>query len=158
MGIRNRARYRVRIYDEAHLVDRGGFRISWFRIVAAVLLLLLIGAAIGFSIVWYSPIKQSLPGYMKTEERSQTEEAYLKVDSLQVLYEVQQAYLHNLLKVLDPERAPDQLDTTRNAWRLEPDSMSAASEIEQEYLRRMEKAGYKTTAPLNQREDASTEE
>ena len=156
--MRNRPKYRVRIYDEAHLVDRGGFRISWFRVLFMILFLVAVGAAIGFSIVWYSPIKQQLPGYMPPEERSKTEEAYLRADSLQMLYDVHQAYLENLIKIMDPTRKPDNPDTTQHAWRLEPDSLSAASEIEKEFVRRMEKAGYKTSAPVSHHEDPDENE
>ena len=144
--MRNRPKYRVRIYDEAHLIDRGGFRISWFRIISVMFFLVALGAAIGFSVVWYSPIKKQLPGYMPADERTKTEEAYIRVDSLQMLYEVNQAYLDNLLKIMDPTREPDPQDTTSNAWRLEPDSLSAASAIEKEFVKRMRQAGYKTTA------------
>lgn len=147
VAMRTRPKYRVRIYDEAHLIDRGGFRISWFRVLIAVLFLVGVGAVIGFCIVWYSPIKQQLPGYMPADERSKTEEAYIKVDSLQMLYDVHQEYLENLLKVMDPNREPDAPDTTSNAWRLEPDSLSAASEIEKEFVRRMQQAGYNTLPP-----------
>lgn len=145
--MRNRPRYRVSIYDEAHLIDKGSFGISWFRILIAVFFLVLLGAAIGFSIVWYSPIKKQLPGYMPADERTKTEEAYIKVDSLQMLYDIHQEYLENLLKMMNPDRNPDAADTTSNAWRLEPDSLSAASEIELEFIRRMQKAGYYTNAP-----------
>ena len=95
---------------------------------------------------------------MPPEERSKTEEAYLRADSLQMLYDVHQAYLENLIKIMDPTRKPDKPDTTRHAWRLEPDSLSAASEIEKEFVRRMEKAGYKTSAPVSRHEDPEENE
>lgn len=148
--MRNRPRYRVRIFDEAHLIDRGGFRISWFRVLFVALFLVLTGAAIGFSVVWYSPIKKQLPGYMPADERSKTEEAYIRVDSLQMLYEIQKEYLENLLMVMNPAREPELPDTISKAWRLEPDSLSAASEIENEFVKRMQEKGYKTTAPTAQ--------
>ena len=145
--IRNRPRYKVRIYDEAHLIDKSSFRISWIRVLAVIFLLVLLGVAIGFSIVWYSPLKKQLPGYMPADERSKTEEAYIKVDSLQMLYDVHREYLDNLLKVMNPDREPDAPDTTSHAWRLEPDSLSAASEIEKEFIHRMQQAGYNITPP-----------
>lgn len=155
--MRNRSKYRVRIYDEAHLIDRGGFRISWFRIMAVVLFLIALGVGIGMSVIWFSPIKQRLPGYMQTEQRSKTEDAYLKVDSLQELYEVHQEYLNYLLKALDSDRAPDEPDTVKSAWRLEPDSLSSASEIEREFVRRMQKAGYNTSVPEMPNEETNGE-
>lgn len=151
--MRNRPKYRVRIYDEAHLIDRGGFRFTWWRLAAAISLILIIGILIGFSIVWFSPIKRQLPGYLQTEQRSLTEDAYLKVDSLMVLHEVQQEYLQRLLKVLDNEREPDIPDSTDNARPLEPDSLAAASAIEKEFVKRMQQRGYKTVAPALEEND-----
>ena len=145
--MRNRPRYQIRIYDEAHLIDRGSFHISWLKIVGLTLCLVLVGVLIGVSIIWYSPLKKQLPGYMEKDERSKTEAAYQKVDSLQLLYDIHQEYLDNLLRVLDTDRTPEKRDTSNNAWRLEPDSLSSATEIEREFVKRMQKAGYKTLAP-----------
>lgn len=79
---------------------------------------------------------------MPPEQRAKTEESYLKVDSLQELYKVHQAYLDNLVKVLDTDRAPEIPDTVGNPLPFMPDSLIVSSEIELMFLKKMEEAGY----------------
>lgn len=140
--MKRRPRYKFRIYDEAHLVDRGGFSLSWFGMVASLVGIVVLFTAIGLGIVFFTPIKRWLPGYMRNDQRLRTEEAYLKVDSLQQLYTVHQAYLDNLVKVLDTDREPDIPDTVGSAMPLIPDSLMVSSEIELQFMKKMEEAGY----------------
>lgn len=140
--MRKRPKYKVRIYDEAHLVDRGGFTISWPRVVFFGLVVMVVLIGVGIGLVWATPVKKLLPGYMPPAQRAQTEEACLKVDSIQELYKVHQAYLDNLVKVLNTEREPDVPDTAGWALPLVPDSLMVSSEIEREFMKKMEQAGY----------------
>lgn len=140
--MKNRHKYKVRIVDEAHLVDKGGFSLSWPRIVLGSLLMLTVFVALGICIVCFTPVKKLLPGYMRPDQRVRTEEAYLRVDSLQQLYTVHQAYLDNIVKLLDTDREPDIPDTVGVALPLLPDSLMVSSEIEREFMKKMEEAGY----------------
>lgn len=137
-----RPKYKVKIYDEAHLVDRGGFSLTWPRVILFSLFFMVFFIAIGMGIVWFTPIKNRLPGYLRNEERIKTEEAYLKVDSIEQLYTVHQAYLDNLVKILNVDRNPDVADTVARALPLIPDSIMVSSEIEREFMKKMEEAGY----------------
>lgn len=140
--MRRRAKYRVRIYDEAHLVDKGGFSVTWPKVLVASLVVLVVMALLGIGIVTLTPVNRLLPGYMKAEQRHRTEDAYLRVDSLEQLYTLHQAYLDNLIKVLDTDRLPDVPDTAGTAVLLIPDSLMVSSEIEREFMKKMEQAGY----------------
>lgn len=140
--MKKRPKYRVRIYDESHLVDRGGFFVTWFRMGLAAVAIMVFFILIGIGIVWFSPLKKKLPGYMPPEQRARTEDAYLRVDSLQELYRVHQAYLDNIVKLLETERKPDMPDTVGRAIPLVPDSLFVSSEIELEFMKKMEEAGY----------------
>lgn len=140
--MKRRPKYKVRIYDESHLVDRGGFSLTWPRVILFSLAVMVVFISIGIGLVWLTPIKRMLPGYMKPDQRVKTEAAYLKVDSLQDLYTVHQAYLDNLIKVLNTDRAPEEPDTVWNAIPLIPDSLMVSSEIEKEFMKKMEEAGY----------------
>lgn len=140
--MRRRPKYKVKIYDEAHLVDRGGFSLTWPRVILFSLILILIFGGMGVALVWFTPLKNKLPGYLRTEERVKTEQAILRMDSIEQLYTVHQAYLDNLVKVLDTDREPDVPDTVARALPLIPDSIMVSSEIEKEFLKRMEEAGY----------------
>lgn len=140
--MKRRPRYKVRIYDEAHLVDRGEFTLTWPRVVAAALVVMAIFIGIGIGIVWFTPLKGRLPGYLGPEQRMEAEDAILKVDSIRELYKVHQAYLDNLVKVLDTDRQPDEPDTVGQALPLIPDSLMVSSEIELEFMKKMQEAGY----------------
>lgn len=140
--MRRRPKYKVKIYDEAHLVDRGGFSLTWPRVIAFSLMVALFFVSVGIAIVWFTPIKEKLPGYLRNEERLKTEEAFLRLDSIEQLYTLHQAYLDNVVKVLDTDRAPDMPDTVARALPLMPDSILVSSEIEREFMKKMEEAGY----------------
>lgn len=140
--MKNRRKYKVRIVDEAHLVDKGGFSLTWPRMMFVVLGVLVVFVLLGIGIVCLTPVKKLLPGYMRPDQRVRTEEAYLKVDSLEELYKVHQAYLDNLVKVLDTDREPDIPDTVGAALPMIPDSLMVSSEIEKEFMKKMEEAGY----------------
>lgn len=140
--MKNRHKYKVRIYDEAHLVEKGGFSLTWPRLILAFLTVFIVFSAIGISIVCFTPIRKLLPGYLQPDQRVKTEEAYLRIDSLQELYKVHQAYIDNLVKVLDTDREPDVPDTVGLALPMIPDSLMVSSEIEREFMKKMEEAGY----------------
>lgn len=123
-------------------MDRGGFSLTWPRVIIFSLCIMAVFIGIGIGIVWYTPLKNRLPGYLRMEERMKTEQAFLRMDSLEQLYTVHQAYLDNVVKVLDTDREPDMPDTAARALPLIPDSIMVSSEIEKEFLKRMEEAGY----------------
>lgn len=150
-----RPNYKVKIIDESRLVEKGAFSLTRTRVVLTMLCGMLVFIGIGIGIVCLTPVKKLLPGYMKPDQRVRTEEAFMKVDSLQQLYRVQQAYLDNLVKVLDTDRQPDLPDTARAALPLIPDSLMVSSEIEREFMKKMEEAGYVIT--INQDYEESQE-
>lgn len=153
--MKNKPKYKVRIFDEAHLVEKGSFSLTWPRIILATLAVMVVFIAIGVGIICFTPAKKLLPGYMRPDQRVRTEDAYLKVDSLRELYRVHQAYLDNLLKLLDTDREPGVPDTAGMALPLIPDSLMVSSEIEKEFMKKMEEAGYIIT--INQDYEDSSE-
>ena len=140
--MKRKTKYRLRIYDETHLVDKGGFSLSWPGILLVSVAAFIVFVALGIGIVYLTPVKKLLPGYMRADQRVRTEDACLRVDSLEELYILHQAYLDNLIKVLDTDRQPDIPDTVGPALPLIPDSLMVSSEIEREFMKKMEEAGY----------------
>ena len=152
-----RAKYRVKIYDEAHLVDRGSFSVSWLKVALISFGIMVFFIMVGIGIVWFTPLQKRLPGYMPPEQRAKTEESYLRVDSLLELYKVHQAYLDNVVKVLDTDRAPDLPDTVGSPVPFMPDSLLVSSEIELKFLKKMEEAGYVITLNEDYTDDETNE-
>lgn len=156
--MRNRPKYRVKIFDEAHLTDRGSFSVSWWKIGLVSLLVMVFFIFVGIGIVWFTPLQKKLPGYMPPEQRAKTEETYLRVDSIEELYLVHQAYLDNLIKVLDTDRVPDLPDTVGSPLPFMPDSLLVSSEIERKFLKKMEEAGYIITINEDYTDEENNEE
>lgn len=156
MPLKSRPKLKVKFYDEAHLVDRGGFSLTWIKFILASLLIIVVFVGLGISLVWFTPLKKRLPGYLPPEERARIESSYLKVDSLQQLYTVHQAYLDNLVKLLDTKREPDIPDTVARALPMMPDSIMVSSEIELEFMKKMEEAGYIIAITKDYEENDST--
>ncbi|MDE5807808.1 MAG: M23 family metallopeptidase, partial [Muribaculaceae bacterium] len=64
----------------------------------------------GSFIVMLTPLHTLLPGYLKENQRSATEENLLRLDSLRNVYETNQRFIDNYLRITDTDRFP--LDST----------------------------------------------
>ena len=102
--MRARSRYTVIVENESRLENV--FRVSMsplkFALIAAgaTLFIMLLGALILF----LSPAHSILPGYLKESERAESEEQHMRLDSLQSAYDANEAYISNLLNILDSDR------------------------------------------------------
>ena len=148
--MKRRSKYKLKLYDEAHLVERGGIRVSWWGASICALLFMALFIGIGMGIVWYTPIKKRLPGYMVPEQRGKTEVAYIELDSLQKLFQLNQAYLENLQMVLATEPISTSTDTVNKSFPFRPDSLWDPSPEELKFLKKMEAAGYKVELPAQE--------
>ena len=99
-----------------------------------------------------TPIRTLLPGYMKQSERTATEENILRLDSALRVYEYNQAYIDNALRVLDTGRIPaDSAKISANYNEFSPDSLISASPLENKFINMMEereKYNISVLAPL----------
>lgn len=146
------SKLRVSLFDENHLVEKGGFRFSWIWFTILCILYSCVFVGIGMGIIWFTPIKNQLPGYMPVEQRSESEVAVLELDSLEAVYRINQAYIDNVAAILDGKLpAKVKVDTISAAIPLEVDSLLLPSEIEREFVRKMGEKGY-VIADFNSKE------
>lgn len=137
------SKLRVSLFDENHLVEKARFRFSWIWFALISILFCCLFVAIGMGIIWYTPVKNQLPGYMPVEQRSESEIAVLELDSLEAVYRINQAYIDNVAAILDGDLpATLKEDTISAAIPLEVDSLLLPSEIEREFVRKMSEKGY----------------
>lgn len=134
--------YRIRIDDEAHLETKVDATISGVRLCllsAAALVAVIILAGL---LVMVTPLRTLLPGYMKEQQRSATQDNLLRLDSLQLVYENNQAYIDNILRIYDTERDVDHdtayTDTIAAEGEPATDSLMIPSEREQRFVAAME--------------------
>lgn len=155
--MKRRSRLKIKIFDENHLVEKGGFRFSWIWFSLISLCVAVIFVLVGMAIIWFSPLKSRLPGYMPVQQRGDTEIAVMQLDSLEAVYRINQAYIDNIATILNTDRpATVTVDTLSAALPLELDSLVLPSQIELEFVRKMEDAGYVIAAFNNIETNDST--
>lgn len=147
-----RTRYRITIEDESHLTEVASGRVTapmlYAAVAGAVILVILVAGAL----IAFTPIRTLLPGYLKESQRSATEEGLLRLDSLMNVYDTNQAYIDNYLRVTDTDRVPgDSAAVTPSERELTSDSLMTATNAEQRFVSQMEereKFNISVLAPL----------
>lgn len=102
--MRARSKYTISIENESRLENV-------FRLSASPLKLLLMATGIvcfllilGAFLLYISPAHSLLPGYLKDSERAETEEQHMRLDSIQMAYNANDAFLSNFLNIIDTDR------------------------------------------------------
>lgn len=128
-------RYKITVEDEATLERRLSFKTRTVALFAGIFFLLAIGVALAIFILVVTPLKTSLPGYLKESERTATEEQHLRLDSLLNVYERNEAYLSGILNALSPKESDSLLLMKPDeSLPLTPDSLLPISEIEKNFI------------------------
>ena len=100
---KKRSKYKLTFFNESSLEDVWTICFSRFgAIMTAILLIGLIVVAI-LSVIVGTPVKNLLPGYLKTEERIEMVDKILRVDSLAAEVQRRDAYIKNLASILAGE-------------------------------------------------------
>lgn len=130
-----RHRYKLTFEDETNLENK--IKVSWklpvYLLCIFGLLILILGTSI--IILAFSPLRNTLPGYLKESERAATEEQHLRLDSVLLVYEINEAYLNNIYNVLEPVdyENPGIIDK-KDATALTADSLLPVSKEEREFI------------------------
>ena len=130
-----RRKLRLKLYDEARLTEKWGIRFSWTGFVAVSLIIMCACVGIGIGIVWFTPLKVRLPGYMEESQRTASADMLLHLDSLIDINEKNQRFLDNIAAVLEPDKTP--ADTAKSNYRhglFTPEELADASEKEIQYV------------------------
>lgn len=144
-----RSRYSIIIEDDARLERKLKLSIplyGWILAAAGIIVFLL---ALGALILYLSPARTVLPGYLKSSERAATEEKFLRLDSMQKVMADNERYINNIKNVFNPVATPR--DTTTLPPSSGRDSLLSASPEERKFvasLREKEKYNISVIAPL----------
>lgn len=146
-------KYRLVFEDDARLERVWSVRVSYVRIVIAVVLLLAVGVGIGVLIVGFTPVKRQMPGYMTGEDRASALHAIMSIDSLQKAAMLNQAFMDNIAMVMDTDR--ESMDSVNAVKRpqnnLSLDSLIGSSARERKFVAMMEESeryNLKVLSPL----------
>ncbi|MDE7412300.1 MAG: M23 family metallopeptidase [Muribaculaceae bacterium] len=134
-----RNKIRFRLENESHLSSIADFSISRWMLATGCLVFLLLAIFLGAILVFFTPLHTFLPGYLKENQRSATEESLLRLDSLHSVYETNQRYIDNYLRITDTDRAAkDSLSAYPDTIIATNDSLILPSERERKFVAAME--------------------
>lgn len=138
MGFRLR-KYRLTVEDADRLSKVWSVRISRVRLVCALVVCGLLFMGLGASLVFLSPIKRRVPGFITDNERTRVISSLARLDTLGLVMASNQAYLDNVVTLMDTSREPR--DSVRASERIAPlplDSLKTASPAERRFVAMME--------------------
>lgn len=133
-------KYKLTVEDESRLEKIFQTRFTRFSFIFLFMVVIALAAVAGGVIVAFSPMKTHLPGYLKESERTKSEEQHLRLDSIYHSYEVANAYLENIQKILNPDGPPQDslaLSERRKYGSLSPDSLMPMSKEEKQFSEMM---------------------
>lgn len=149
---RRRKEFHISLEDDAHLERVARWKVTPLRVALAALAVLVVMCGLGVLIVFTTPLKRMLPGYLKESQRTQSEDTYQRLDSLQEAYARNEAFMANIMNVLDTDRTPaDSLSVSRQTASVTADSLLPPTSREKKFMHQMqerEKFNITVLAPL----------
>ena len=117
-------------------------RISTSRFFVMLHLLILVILIAGFTVVllFYSPLKSLMPGYVNPQVRQQIIESYIRIDSLSEAVMRHQLYVTNIQDILRGELKVDSVSTIDSITALRSSDLMARTERESEFIRQYEES------------------
>ena len=136
-------KYFFRRYDVIYTQHRGKdveHRISTSRFLISlyVCALILVVAALTVLLLFYSPLKRLMPGYVSPEVRQQIVETSMRIDSLHEAVQRHQLYVMNIQDILRGEVKVDSINTIDSLTVLRSEDLMERTERENEFVRRYE--------------------
>lgn len=130
------------VEDESSLEKRINFSARLPFLFLLLIAFTVIAGAFGVFVLASTPLKNSLPGYLKKSERTYTEEQHIRLDSLVRVYEINEAYINSILSALNPDDTQSKEETEDSLANKRPtpliiDSLQGASEVERNFMERI---------------------
>ena len=117
-------------------------RISTSRFFISLYVLLLIVAVAGITtlLLFYSPLKRLMPGYVSPDVRRQIVESSLRIDSLSNAVNRHRLYVMNIQDILRGEVRVDSVSTIDSLTILRSEDLMERTEREKEFTRKYEES------------------
>ena len=121
--------------DVEHRISTSQFFISLY-----VLALVIAVASITVLLLFYSPLKRLMPGYVSPDVRRQIVESSLRIDSLSDAMDRHRLYVMNIQDILRGEVKIDSVSTIDSLTILRSEDLMERTEREKEFARKYEEA------------------
>lgn len=149
--MKTHSRYKIRIEDETRLETVAEYSASPLKYAVLGFAVAVIFMALGALLVFLTPARTLLPGYLKESERAQGEMQMMRLDSIRQAYEVNARFIGNIMDVLNPAESVRHEAALSDSISHMTDSLLPTSAEEQSFLRMMnerEKYSISVIAPL----------
>ncbi len=136
---KKRSKYKLTFFNESSLEDVWTICFSRFgAIMTAILLIVFIVIAI-LSIIVGTPVRNLLPGYLKTEDRIEMVDKILRVDSLAAEIQRRDIYIKNLSAILTGEIKIDSIGQQADSLlATQGDTLLPESQLAADYVKQYE--------------------
>lgn len=119
--------------DVEHRISTSRFLVSLYALVMVLLV-----AAITVSLLFYTPLKRLMPGYVSPDVRRQIVESSLRIDSLSNAVQRHRLYVMNIQDILRGEVKIDTVNTIDSLTILRSEDLMERTEREKEFARKYE--------------------
>ncbi len=102
--MRARSRCTISIENESRLENVFRVSVSPLKLILMATGVICVLLFLGAFLLYISPAHSLLPGYLKDSERAESEEQHMRLDSLQMAYNANEAFISNFLSLLDTDR------------------------------------------------------
>lgn len=130
-------KYKITVEDQSDLEKKIDFSARFPVFILILIGFIVLAGAFGVFILASTPMKTYLPGYMKADERTATEEQHLRIDSLNRVYEINEAYINSILNALNPGQEKIERAMSGKPTPLTLDSLKPASPEEIEFMEKI---------------------
>ncbi|MCH5228411.1 MAG: M23 family metallopeptidase [Muribaculaceae bacterium] len=127
-------KYRITLEDESSLEKKLNISARTPWLILLLIGLTVLAGAFGIFILASTPMKNYLPGYLREDQRTATEEQHMRLDSLEKIYNVNEAYIKGILAALNPVDSVAKETAGRNPTPLYADSLISASPEEKTFM------------------------
>lgn len=148
-----RRRYRIGIEDRSRLKTVGSITMTVPELLLAALGAAGLAIIFGALVVMSTPLRTLLPGYLKPSERNASVSSLMRLDSLQQVYNRNQQFIDNFMRVTEISHTPDSVayNESSSTREMPVDSIvetSAAEKIFVEAMKDREKYNLTVLTPL----------
>lgn len=150
--MQRKKRYKIIIADETRLQELWSIRLTTLRAIFLSITIFVVALTLSAFLIVLTPLSSLLPGYMKKNQRADSIEVLLKLDSLQNEYNRNQAYLNSIALIFDTDRVSnDSATLVQQESEIINDTLVSTTSEEREFIKMMqEREKYNTSilAPL----------
>lgn len=139
LNMRKHKIYKLSLENESTLENIYSIRMSPIRLIITIIAATIFALIIVGALIMSTPLRTLLPGYLSKNERINTIEVMMRLDSLTIEHQNLQTYLNNILTIYDTDRELTDSVIFQNPSKALPlDSLLPVSQQEAEFIKMME--------------------